>query len=330
MFGTGLFAPIYRRFVSNWRGAASGLPVGGGITDDTAAIKACNASTVQAEGGTMLLNIGGQDFTFAGEPGDFYFDNLSAFSQGAGEQQLGRYATRHLRTDSTCLDVGANIGLTAVMLSSSCPRGHVYAFEPSPKNAAYLQQNITGNKITNVSVIEAAIGATAGRVRLNMPTVGANSTVIRRPQNGSSQGSEVPMITLDAWSAGLDRKIDFIKLDVEGYEANVLAGAADLIARWRPPIFMEFNSVTIAGEARRSPVCFAETLWRVFDVSSVNSEGNLEPAGGGAVGQFVLQNMVHHGCIDDVMLVLKPDVDATQLRAALLHEVEASAAAQPH
>jgi methyltransferase FkbM-like protein len=131
------------------------------------------------------------------------------------------------------------------------------------------------------------------------------------------------MTTLDAWSREVDDRIDFIKIDVEGYESNVLAGAADLIVRWRPPIFMEFNSVTIAHEARRSPFCFAETLWEVFDLFSVDADGDLTPAGGGSMVNFVLQNMVHHGCVDDIILILKPTVDATGLRRALMNEVAA-------
>lgn len=274
--------------------------------------------------GTAVQNIAirGRNCIFAGEPGDAYFDQLPAFSQGKGERQLAQYAARHLSADSVCLDIGANIGLTALILSSYCPRGHVFAFEPSPTNAKYLRQNISNNGISNVTVIEAAVGASPGSAQLALVDIGANSTIVRPDAAAPLRAADVKVISLDTWAVGDYSEVDFIKLDVEGYEGHVLAGAAGLIARARPPIFMEFNSVTIVFEARRSPLSFAETIWQAFDIYSVGAEGELQPAGDGSMEVFVFQNMVQNGCIDDVILIPKPSIDAARLAEILQRGIE--------
>jgi FkbM family methyltransferase len=259
------------------------------------------------------IEIGGRAYAFTGEAGDFYADNLPAFAQGRGEQELLRFAARHLTPHSVCLDVGANIGFTALALGARC--AHVYAFEPSPKNAGYLRHNCRQNGIVNVTVVDAAVGARDGTTPLFVQQTGANCVVVRDHQSGRPS-INVPLVALDTWAGG--RHVDFLKIDTEGYEAHVLYGAAGLIVRCRPLIFMEFNSVTIAGEARRSPVCFAETLWRAFDVFSVDGNGELQPE---ETGPFIIRNMVQHGCLDDVVLKVKPALDAAALRDILQVEL---------
>jgi len=113
-------------------------------------------------------------------------------------------------------------------------------------------------------------------------------------------------------------------LNVEGNEAQVLAGAAETLVRERPVIFMEFNSVAIAFQARRSPLSFAETIWRLFDVFVVDEDGRLWERD---VRAFVLDNMLRHACVDDIVLDLKPNQDARSIRDALAIEFSAECAA---
>jgi FkbM family methyltransferase len=257
-----------------------------------------------------------RELAFDGDEGDFYFDNLAEFAKGHGEKQLAQFASRHLRDAKTCLDIGANIGLTTAILALACPLSHVYAFEPSPKNAGHLRKNTMTNNLSNTSVYECALGAMPGTTFVTMPSVGANSTIVRdsAAQIVSDRVAEVAIDTVDEWSKRTSAHVDFIKLDVEGYEADVLAGAASTLARDRPLIFMEFNSVTISFEARCSPLVFAETIWELFDVWKVDDGGELSAL---EIRSFVLDNMVRHGCVDDVILRPKSDKDASSIKRAL-------------
>ena len=260
--------------------------------------------------------LAGRMLEFEGEEGDYYFQNLPEFSHGAGERNLLRFAERHLHPTSTCLDIGARIGLTTASLALACPQGHVYAFEPSPKRALHLRGNMTANSLSNTTVVERALGATSA----------AYAAIVRDHgwQPLSVDDVRVAMETIDSWSAAVSSPIDFVNLNVGGYEAHVLAGAAETLARDRPVIFMEFNSVAIAFAARRSPLSFAETIWKLFDVFEIDEDG---VSSAPDARLFVLNNMVRHGCVDDIVLDLKPDQDAETIREVLANELEAETAA---
>ncbi|SFV25827.1 FkbM family methyltransferase [Hyphomicrobium facile] len=242
--------------------------------------------------------LAGRDLEFEGDEGDIYFENIAALAQGGGERHLSRFAARHLHGASVCLDVGANIGLTTASLALACPRAQIYAFEASPRKAVRLRRNLSANGLSNATVVACAAAA--------------------------ESGIRAAMDTIDSWSATVSAPIDFIRLNVEGNEAQVLAGAAETLVRDRPVIFMEFNSVAIAFEARRSPLSFAEMIWRLFDVFVVDEDGRLWQRD---VRAFVLDNMLRHACIDDIVLDLKPDQDARSIRDALAIEVGAECAA---
>lgn len=246
----------------------------------------------------QCVRLAGRNLEFEGDQGDIYFENIAALAQGGGERHLSRFAARHLHAASVCLDIGANIGLTTASLALVCPTAHVYAFEASPRKAMRLRRNLTANVLSNVTIVECAPAA--------------------------ESGTRAVMDTIDSWSATVSSPIDFIRLNVEGNEAQVLAGAAETLVRDRPVIFMEFNSVAIAFEARRSPLSFAETIWRLFDVFVVDDDGNLRERDARV---FVLENMLRHNCIDDIVLDLKPDQDARSIRDALAVEFDAECAA---
>lgn len=126
------------------------------------------------------------------------------------------------------------------------------------------------------------------------------------------------MIQLDSFLQSHDiSKVDFIKLDVEGFESDVLYGSANLISNFKPVIFMEFNSVTLTFETRISPYVFAESIWDIFDVYSINNPQGLVPVSEGDIWTFVLDNMIHHGCVEDVILKMKLKSDANTIQNKL-------------
>ena len=130
------------------------------------------------------------------------------------------------------VDVGANIGYYLLMLERFVgKRGRVICVEPSPDNVLELRRNIEANGFQNVVLHEVAVGAARGRVGLRG---GINSGIAA----AADGGWEVPLEPLDALVNG---PVDLVKIDVEGYEGQVLDGSADLIRRDRPVLFLEVH-----------------------------------------------------------------------------------------
>ncbi len=246
---------------------------------------------------SQAASIAGRPVTLHGDADDPYFGNVAAVIEALAP--LRCWVQANLATDSVVIDAGGNIGLTALMLSHLLPDGHVHVFEALPANVAYLRQNVSGNGLRNVSVNAVALGDRRGRI--SMHGVGSSSHVAPSGQ------ADIPMVTLDGYvaEAGLGR-VDFVKMDVEGFEPAVLAGAAGLIERFRPPILMEFNTWCLAYVQGFEAQTFARRLWDAFEVSSLNGDGTETQAGGGDVGRFFHDNLVLHGTVEDVLLRPRP------------------------
>lgn len=161
------------------------------------------------------------------------------------------FAERLLRPGMTVLDIGAHQGLYTLLASRRVgPSGHVFSFEPSPRERRALRLNLTINFCDNVVVQALALGSqetTADLYVVDKYNTGYNSL---RPPNVPEPTSTVAVRvgTLDNWLAEekIDR-VDFIKLDVEGAELSVLKGARELLARARPVLLIEIAQTRTAG-----------------------------------------------------------------------------------
>jgi FkbM family methyltransferase len=133
------------------------------------------------------------------------------------------------------LDCGAHHGRAAILFSRWVgDTGNVIAFEPLPKNGDILAKNIALNAITNVTLVRKAVGANGGRLRIDGVS---DSTVIY-----SKQGIEVEVTCLDNY-AHLNPA--FVKVDVEGFEYQVLQGARHVLSR-RPKLAIEIHGDKLA------------------------------------------------------------------------------------
>lgn len=128
------------------------------------------------------------------------------------------------------LDVGAHYGSWTRHLARRFER--VVAFEPTPDTYACLERNVIG--FPNVAIHPAAVGERSGRVSLGP------GKMYSHPGMETINGDEgdVPLVRLDDLTFP---KVDFLKIDVEGYELNVLKGAKQLLKRDRPVVILEEN-----------------------------------------------------------------------------------------
>jgi FkbM family methyltransferase len=137
-----------------------------------------------------------------------------------------------LRPGMNIVDVGANIGYYLLMFEQAVgPAGRVIAIEPSPENLPELRLNVDLNKLSNVEIIPKAVGDTSKRVWLRK---GINSGV--KPDGVASYSVEQELI--DNLVTG---QVDFLKIDIEGYEGFALKGARRVLSVYRPTIFLEMH-----------------------------------------------------------------------------------------
>ena len=167
-----------------------------------------------------------------------------------------------------CMDVGANIGLTTLLMDQSFNGGRILSFEPHPRTFGQMDRNIELNK-TGANQIEAfnfALGKAEGDLMfrdVDQYNTG-NSFLLEGSLAAVAQNAiEVPVKTLDQM-AGLPDHIDLMKIDVEGFELDVLAGAATTL-RTVDVVLIEFNHWCLSSLAHVLPI---EALKTIFDTFS--------------------------------------------------------------
>jgi FkbM family methyltransferase len=167
------------------------------------------------------------------------------FYVGELDRKVTWVCSRLVRSGDTVLDIGANLGMVSFILSAMVgPSGQVHAFEPNPDMQSLVREAIARNRIHNINLHPIALGAQAGEVMLSVPrgNAGAASVVAARARS-ESVDLPVEMRTLSSVMAEHDvDRIRLVKIDVEGFEPEVLAGAIGLFSRVQPDaIIFEVN-----------------------------------------------------------------------------------------
>jgi FkbM family methyltransferase len=159
-----------------------------------------------------------------------------------------------IKENSIVLDIGANIGTVALRAAAIAKKGHVYAFEPDTGNYNSLRFNIDLNSFENITPVKKAIGATPQQSKLfkvNRYNTGMNR--ILSSSDGFRDFEWISVVTLDEEIARLKLdRIDLIKIDVEGYELNVLQGARLVIEKFHPLIVIEVIEVNLKNNGQTS------------------------------------------------------------------------------
>lgn len=166
---------------------------------------------------------------------------------GAYEKQF-LYLLRDLvanKKDPIFIDVGANIGQHSLFMSHYCK--HVYSFEPLPSLSSCLKAIIKQNKITNISVYTIGLGSEERRLDFFAPQ-GSNrgtGSFIPSYNPDNRRIGKLKVVGGDEYLKKIGvEKVDLIKIDVEGFEKDVLDGLTNTIFEQRPAVFMEFSSTT--------------------------------------------------------------------------------------
>jgi FkbM family methyltransferase len=152
-----------------------------------------------------------------------------------------------LRPGQIVFDIGANIGYYTLLASQQVgPSGRVLAFEPFPRNIAYLQRHVSLNHADNVTIVPVACAERGSLERFVMGTDCATGHLSSGPAARDDQR------TLIVATAAVDDIVrecglipDVMKVDVEGAEERVLRGAAKTLAEARPILLLGAHSAAL-------------------------------------------------------------------------------------
>jgi FkbM family methyltransferase len=175
---------------------------------------------------------------------------------------FSRYKIRNLKRDpkesdffhfldmipeqGTVLDIGANIGIMTVHLAGKEAR-KVIAFEPMPSNLNALRRVVSHYRLSNVLIMECALGNEEGRAEMVMPMVGSVrmqglSHVMHAsiPENNEGEKVSVVLHRLDALKEIQEAtRITGVKMDVENFEYFVLEGGREMLLKHQPILYIE-------------------------------------------------------------------------------------------
>lgn len=202
-----------------------------------------------------------------GEPINVYINNLFAkwwYTNIHAWPELRWLRENMLELGDVVFDCGANNGYTSVFFAKAVgSQGLVYAFEPHPLNIEAIYKNVELNNVSNVKVISSAVGSKHGTLSFSRHP---NASISR--EKGAIN---VDVVLLDDFI--MEVKPTFIKIDVEGFELEVLRGAKEIL-KYRPKLDLEIHCANFQDREK--------TLLEIFeliDFESYKSWIQLDPKG---------------------------------------------------
>lgn len=207
-------------------------------------------------------------------PGWFYIRTRTRKELRRGERELA-FAPRLLTPGRVFLDVGANKGVWSWHLARWA--GHVHAFEPHPK----LYRILTTWRRRNVTAHRVALSDRAGTAELRVPlrsrgfsNQGSSLSQRRVPDDASFASVTVEARTLDSYTFD---HVGLMKIDVEGHELAVLAGARETLDRCRPNLIVELEET---GEGADIQASIGQVCQFGYDAFFLDRQGDLQPIDG--------------------------------------------------
>ncbi len=159
-------------------------------------------------------------------------------------------AQGRIADDSIVIDAGANIGTFSVFAATLASRGKVYAFEPARSTFETLEKNL--GIYENAVAVRSALGNNIGETELLIESSsGEGNTLAESGLAGSYSDKEtVPITTIDAFVRARNlARVDFIKVDTEGFENEILEGARETVQKFRPA--MALSAYHKPGDSER-------------------------------------------------------------------------------
>ncbi|TJW06555.1 MAG: FkbM family methyltransferase [Mesorhizobium sp.] len=244
------------------------------------------------------IDLMGAPMKLFGFPDDGYFAQVAAYIP---QNTIFISEATKLDKDAVIIDVGANIGITTIIGAACVPHGRVISLEPSPRAFTCLRAVAVENNLLNCAALNVAASAEPGTVSFVESPFLAGSYIGGATRDAKT--TDVSAITLDSLIDSHDlTRVDLIKIDVEGFELDVLQGATDIIERFNPVFVMEFNSYAICYNRNISPRMLLDFILDRYGGFRVSRDGiETTVATNQQVRDFMFSNMASRACVDDIV-----------------------------
>ena len=278
---------------------------------------------VVAPSGEITLSIAGRQFTFEGvSVDDVYLSSLQHGPDNAFETFCSHFfePLSRDRVDGrrVLLDVGANIGVTAAILSAYCPQASVVAIEAGPNVVEVLQRNLQRNGLNSVIPLHLAVGDCDGVVQFFEESafghVVDDSDVPEVRKHGLTV--DVEMRKIDSIVDDLERDsgidcLDLVKVDIEGAEPAAIAGMHRTLEKYAPVLWVELNSWSLMSTGQH-PIASVQRIVdgcaEVFRVGGTTSDPRFLRPVEGSDSLAIARSLVHDNVVfgrswEDIVIV---------------------------
>ncbi|MDO9111855.1 MAG: FkbM family methyltransferase, partial [Desulfatirhabdiaceae bacterium] len=161
-----------------------------------------------------------------------------------------------LKPGMNVVDIGANYGMYSLTAATSVgPHGNIWAFEPSRLTSAYLNRSIRRNQMDNITVIQAGVSDADCPALLHMNPNAEFDRVAGSDVAGLTE--DIARMSLDGWMKTENTCIDFLKIDAEGQEDNIIRGGK---------LFFESSSPLILYEIKHGDAFRLESVHSFLDI----------------------------------------------------------------
>lgn len=200
-----------------------------------------NSASFDFEHGVTLARYNERGYFFQVDPGNTIESYIAI--EGAWEPYLLRVIEQALAArEGIFVDVGANVGATSIPIAITNREQRIVSFEPHPLNCKRLRENRDMNKLSHVLVEEKAVSSSQGKIsfyaQLGSKNMGLSSLQLNHDIENHEK-IEVDVVTLDDYFKDRELPCSAIKIDVQGFEWQVLQGAKEIIQQDRPYVFFE-------------------------------------------------------------------------------------------
>ena len=226
---------------------------------------------------------------------------------GEYEQGVTQVLLKFLQEDTNFLDVGANIGYFSLIASKKCSLGKVFSFEPDPTNYDLLKSNIALNSLNNIRPYNLALSDRDENLYFSSMgfdqnlgarfTAKETATLTQHSLPQAKAPTQIKAVAFDQFL--LNEKINIIKIDVEGFELNVLRGMKEMLSQQHPLIITEFAPSNLKDIGKIEPrELFDFVIMLGYKVAIIKLNGELSPCNSDHIYQELMDYLVaskrHH------------------------------------
>jgi len=212
----------------------------------------------------------GKSFMLSGYESDGYYNHIT--QDDMPDVDILALAYFLLPENGVALDVGANLGYETLFFSSLAQKGAVYAFEPVPSNVELITYNLKQNSVKNVTVMPFGLGRKASKTQVAYQEQNRGGASISG--SGDAKNAELYDVSESIDIKVLDelhstkqlplKRCDLLKVDIEGFELEFLAGARKFIAAYRPAMIIEANHWCLDGLHNITMAEFLDTIEDIY------------------------------------------------------------------